>query len=338
MRKGNSKIKSLWLGVLFVILITAMCAVFMSGNSQREPGKTLVYRLDEKYLQVDPSLIIFDETGRIEPGLKEVKALAADNDGKIYVAGPGSLIVCDLEGTQVASFEIDGDPQCISIAPDGQILLGLRNEVKLLSLDSDEKSSWPISGEKTYITSIAAGENDVYVADAGNRVVLHFDRAGKMLGKIGKEDAKRDIPGFIIPSPFFDVALDDQGSLWVVNPGLHGLEQYRKNGDLVTSWYKPSMMVEGFCGCCNPMHVAFRQDGSLITAEKGLARVKLYDAAWSFKGLVAPPDAFPSSAAGLNTCDDGAPIEDVAVDSRNRVLVLDPQENAIRIFEEKENV
>ena len=134
------------------------------------------------------------------------------------------------------------------------------------------------------------------------------------------------------------MALDDEGELWVVNPGRLGLESYRSNGDLITSWYRASMTVDGFCGCYNPVHIAFRKDGSLVTGEKGLARVKVYEADEVFAGLVAGPDSFPNAniAALSSPSDKGTPIQDLAVDARDRVLVLDPHEKTVRVFEEKQ--
>jgi hypothetical protein len=197
------------------------------------------------------------------------------------------------------------------------------------------KSVWDDLGERSYITSIAVDEDEAYVADAGQRVVFRFDRSGQLLGRIGEADAARDILGFVVPSPYFDVAFDDEGSLWVVNPGRLGLENYRSNGDLVTSWYRSSMAVEGFCGCYNPLHIAFRKDGSLVTGEKGLARVKIYGVGGTFAGLVAGPDSFPD--ANVVSRDERTPIQDLAVDARDRVLVLDPYDKAVRIFEERES-
>jgi len=51
--------------------------------------------------------------------------------------------------------------------------------------------------------------------------------------------------------------------------------------------------------------------------------VKLYDASGRFRGLVAGPETFAESRAGL----------DLAVDGRGRVLVLDRGSGITRIYE-----
>ncbi len=311
-------------------------APVLPGCSPQEPSQAFLYDLGD-YAKVDPALVKFRETEKITPQMGTVNALATTDAERIYVAGANALAVYDLQGSELNRFEINGTPDCMALAPDGEILLGMRDHVEVIEAGGTLKATWKDMGDRAYITSIAAGDRDVYVADAGNRIVVRFDRQGNELGRIGNKDPDRDIPGFIVPSPYFDLAFDDEGGLWVVNPGRHGLEKYRSNGDLVTSWYNPSMAVEGFCGCCNPLHIAFRKDGSLVTAEKGLARVKIYDPSGTFASLVTEQDSFPSSAADLVACDGGTPIQDIAVDSMDRVLVLDPKEKSVRIFVQKEN-
>lgn len=336
----NTSARNIWVTVLFVVLIASVAAVFVSGNRRDEPGDALVYDVETlaEFNKTDPSLIKFEQTARIPSGLTDVKAMAVGNDDKIYLGGRDALAVLDPAGVELVRANIDGTPECVAVTPDNEILVGMRDRVIALGSDLSETTEWRDFDEKTYITSIVADDNEVFVADAGNRIVLRFDRTGKLLGRIGEKDLDKDVPGFIVPSPNFDMDFDDEGNLWVVNPGMHGLEQYRSNGDLVTSWYRPSMDVSGFCGCCNPMHIAFRADGSVVTGEKGLARIKVYDATGAFDGLVAPPDLFPDSAAGLTLCSDGCPIEDIAVDERDRVLVLDPRDNSVLVFEEKKSV
>jgi len=103
------------------------------------------------------------------------------------------------------------------------------------------------------------------------------------------------------------------------------VENYRADGTPVSSWGQASMRVEGFCGCCNPSHLAVRRDGSFITSEKGLVRVKLYGPTGEFRGVVAPPDAFDEGTVGL----------DLAADADGDVLVLDAVRRQIRVFRQK---
>jgi hypothetical protein len=62
-----------------------------------------------------------------------------------------------------------------------------------------------------------------------------------------------------------------------------------------------------------------------VTSEKAIERIKIYNADGSFRSVVAVPDQFDEGTKGL----------DLAIDKDNRILVLDPVKNLIRIFEPK---
>ena len=70
---------------------------------------------------------------------------------------------------------------------------------------------------------------------------------------------------------------------------------------------------------------AFMTDGSFVTSEKGIERIKVYGPDGIYKYLVASPDSFEEGTRGL----------DLAVDSQERILVLDPVKKKVRIFVKK---
>jgi hypothetical protein len=87
------------------------------------------------------------------------------------------------------------------------------------------------------------------------------------------------------------------------------------------------MAVEGFCGCCNPVYFTRRPDGKFVTSEKGLNRIKIYDAKGKFEGVVAGPETLVKdldlAKKACADCQVGFGF-DVACDSTGRVLALDP--------------
>jgi DNA-binding beta-propeller fold protein YncE len=185
------------------------------------------------------------------------------------------------------------------------------------------------------LTSIAVSDQDVFVADAGNRVVVRCDTSGNLVAQIGKKDSSRNVPGFVIPSPYFDLVVSQDGLLRVVNPGRRRIEAYTFDGDIEFWWGAGSVNIEGFCGCCNPVNIAVLPDGGYVTCEKGLTRVKVYDSEGQFAGVVAAPRQLVRDG-DLRVCD--LPEEcqaggfDVAVDSAGRIFVLDTIKNVVRIF------
>ena len=104
------------------------------------------------------------------------------------------------------------------------------------------------------------------MADAVNRSVHRFDISGKYLDSFEGKTGGQDLHGFIVPSPYFDLKVNGDGELWVINPGKHAFENYTDDGELRSYWENNSMKVDGFSGCCNPAHIAFLPDGSFITS------------------------------------------------------------------------
>jgi len=321
---------------LAVLAVGVAVAALLVFDQRADPSPALRY--DTAALPgTPPGALRFHETGQVLLKVPGACALAVAPRGDLYVAAPGALVLCDRDGAETRRYPLEGSPAAVAVGPDGTVAVAFPDRLQLGDPAAGPlRASDPLEGD-ALITAVAVAADAVYAADAGNRVVVRFDREGHVTGRIGVKDPARDIPGFVVPSPHFDLGFDPDGALWVVNPGQHGLEQYRPDGSLVTSWYRPGLEVEGFCGCCNPTHIAFRADGSLLTAEKGVVRVKRYTPDWRFAAVVAGPEAFEESnaraaALGLDTV-----ILDLAVDARGRVLVLDGGANAIRIFEERKS-
>jgi len=277
----------------------------------------------------------FRELQRIPLTVENPSALAVGSSGGMYVAGENAVVALDSQGKETARLSAKGRPGCLAVSSDGKLLLGMRSHVDVLDGTGTVVASWKDLGERAWLTSIAADDENVYVADAGNRVVLRFGHDGNVRGRIGERDKERGVPGLVVPSPYFDVAIDPQGALWVVNPGKHGLENYRPNGELVSSWYRSGMEAEAFCGCCNPIHIAFRSDNTLVTAEKGLSRVKVYAPDTTLLGVVAAEAAPPIAENKALFCNVEPPIMDLAVDQQDRILVLNKPEKAILVYEMK---
>ncbi len=328
----------LLVGVAIIICVVAVWRLDVTGESGSGLGKQFTYDIKDM-AKIDPNLILYEESGRpISTGFAGSSAIVVGPEGSLYVAGDKAVHMFGETGNLVGKVQLTDKPRSLAVSQAGEIYIGMRNHVEVYERQGNQLATWDSLGEKAVLTSIAVSKNDVFVADAGNRIVLHYDTAGKLINRIGAKDEDRNIPGFVIRSPYFDLAVARDGLLRVVNPGRHRIEAYTFDGDLEFYWGQFSRSVEGFCGCCNPVNFAILEDESFVTCEKGLIRVKIYDVEGVFAGVVAGPEQLIEGGAAA-VCEFPAQGQavgfDIAVDAKGRVFVLDTVKNLVRVYSRK---
>jgi hypothetical protein len=305
-----------------------------SSAAEKSTPNRLLYDVD-RLRRTDPKLIQYQEVGRFVSPQPNARRMAIGPYEHLLVAAGKRIVEIDKAGAALGEIQLTDEPRCVTVGADGKIFAGLRDHVEVYDRAGERRAAWETPGQKSYFTGIAVGDEDVFVADAGARVVLRYDKSGKFISRIGEKNKDRNIPGFIVPSPFFDVELARDGLLRVTNPGRHRVEAYTREGDLEFFWGEPSMGIDGFCGCCNPINLALLNDGGYVTFEKGLPRVKIYSAEGKFESVVAGAESFTENAkvCGPNDCSVGG--LDGVVDSQGRIYILDLVANTIRVMERK---
>ena len=325
--------RHLILGPLVFAAATGALAAFLVGICPTHVhGADIKMKLQEREAPGSTKLAAtpakYSEVSRVPVPMEQVRGIATDPEDRIYVCGDMSIQIMDKNGRPLSRIPLEEPPRCMACGRDGLIYIGMQEHVEVYDTKGLRREVWSGLGEEAIITSVAAAGEDVYIADAGNEMVMHFDRGGRLLGYIGKKSESREEceegDCFVVPSHFFDVAAGNNGTIWVVNFGKHRLENYTGGGKFKHSWGFFSENLEGFSGCCNPTHFAITSNGSFVTSEKGITRVKLYKPDGTFDRIIADPDQFEKGTVGL----------DLAVDSRDRILVLDPTKRSVRIFQE----
>lgn len=314
----------IFLSLLAVAIVGIMVADF--GHSSAERGMGNPYALDiEEFRSVDPSLIHYRETRNIRLSCGHPKAIAYAN-GRLYIGADSFLQVITPEGKQLLSVDLPASPDCLYADEDGNIYVGFRSHIEVLNSAGKPLASWGPLGETSVITSLALKDGILFAADAGQRRIARFSVAdGRLLGHFEGQAGKGAFQGFVVPSPTFDVAVNADGELWVVNPGNHRFEQYTVEGELRTFWENHSQDIDGFTGCCNPAHLAFLPDGSFVTSEKRIVRIKIHRPSGELACVVAPPEIF----------EENGKAPDIAVSPDGLIYALDLDRKMVRIFEKK---
>ena len=263
--------------------------------------------------------------GEVKLSFLEPRGIALGPGGALYVVGDAGVRVYNPDGTAKSEFAVGDKPHCVAVDGSGTVFVGFQSHVEVYSSAGHLQARWESPGKSAFITSIALAGPDIWVGDAGRKLVDHYSRAGQLLGSLGKRDDARKIPGLSTPSPHLDVAIGPRGEIVVTNPGRRAVETYDAAGGLKASWGRASNDLDGFCGCCNPTDLAILPDGKIVTSEKGLPRVKVYLPDGTLESLVAQPPDITPVAAGI----------DLAVGADGRVWVLDPAGRVVKVFVRK---
>ncbi len=315
-------------GIALVAGAAGLCSCIRRSQETTEALQAVAEQNEtsEAYRKVDPKLVTYHQEREIDTGLRDPKGIALSSDGRVYVAGDQTIVVFSRDGAPQERIPLADAPHCLAVDDAGTIFVGYREHIGIHDAGGRLSGEWAVAGEHPYVTCVTLSGDDVWVADAGDRVVLRYSRSGQLMGRLAERDDSRGVRGLVIPSWHLDVVVGPGDLVLVNNPGRLALETYTAEGDLRGTWQKASMEIDGFCGCCNPTDIAVLPDGRVVTAEKGIPRVKILDRDGTLSCVVATPDDLSRAASGL----------DLAVGADGRVLVLDPPARLVRVFAEKQ--
>lgn len=295
-------------------------------SAQGEGRASAARKHFDRQRNVDAELVRWRQVDEIPCDHEGLRGIAVGSDGTLYVAANAGVLVIEPGGEPSVMATPGGPARCVAVHEDSggrRVLVGIGGRVAVMQVDRPLQS-WAATSGTGLVTSISPGRETVWAADAANRTVVAFGWDGQQKARLGQPDADTGDTGLIVPSPFLDVAQTPDGGVVIGNPGRHKIETYEASGKRVNSWGKGSSATEGFCGCCNPVHICLLPDGRIVTAEKGIPRVKAYKQDGALDSVIAPPEALSRYAEGL----------DLAADGQGRVYVLDPPAQVVRVFEE----
>lgn len=319
------------LGLLGITSWLSGCTKGSVSKAEKPPLDSRFNYDVSQFERTDPALMLYREEAPIQTALEAPKCLAIGKANTVFVGGDRALKIFDASGKLASEISFTEKPLAIS-ATDERVCVTFRDHLEIFAPDGKLLAKGdPVEG-KTYLTGVADGGSVIYLADAGNRDVIRCDGSGKILDRFGRNNGN---PGFVIPSPYFHIMIGSDGLVWVNNPGRHQIEAYTADGHFELAWGTASMAVQDFCGCCNPVFFSRRPDGKFVTSEKGLNRIKIYDAQGKFEGVVAGPEQLVKdlelAKKACTDCQVGFGF-DVACDSTGRVLALDPAAKTVRVF------
>jgi len=247
--------------------------------------------------------------------------IATGPGDQIYALGDGEVKVFDPEGTLLRRWKAPGKAMCLAAGADGRIYTGRPGRVDIFNAGGKQTGGFSVGdAEKpATITAIQVRGEEVLVADASACFVRRFDPTGRPRGEVG---AKTKTGGCLLPNGRMDLAVDSRGVVRTTDPGRHRVSAWSLEGEPLGYFGKfGHKLPEDFVGCCNPINLAITPDGKVVTAEKVIPRVKVFEPEGALIGYIGPEHFDPYCT-----------FLDLAVDSRGRILVADPVRLDIQIF------
>jgi len=256
-------------------------------------------------------------SGELKVNEGSLKAVTVSSSGNIYTGGD-SFVSCYSPEKKLV-WNLKTPYPITALANYGDTIFASTVELILvIGTDGKLKDEWGPFEDKSFITSVASNASRVAYADAGNKMVVLLDKLGRVEKIIGQNDGQ-----FVLPSPYFDLALDQSGNFYVANTGHRRIETRSPEGKLLSYFGEPGMAPEAFCGCCNPAHFIITPDG-FITAEKGINRIKLLDKSGNYIESLSARNKFVPSV----------PLDLASPDGKT-IYAANPADSKLYIFTRK---
>jgi len=255
------------------------------------------------------------------PFRRSLDAVAAGKADRIVALGDGEVRVFEPGGAPAGAWAAPDGAACLSAGADGRVFVGSLGRVDIFEADGRPLGGFAAgeAGKPAAVTAIQPVGDEVLVADANARFIRRYNREGRQLGEIGNQNKTR---GFILPNRWLDFAVDASGVVRATDTGRHRVAAWALDGTPLGFFGAFSQRDPvGFVGCCNPVNVAVTPDGEVVTAEKMIARVKVYEPDGTLVALIGP-EHFDQRATHLH----------LDVDSAGRILVGDPIRREVKVF------
>ena len=256
-------------------------------------------------------------TSTIDPASGKVESVGIMKNGNVVIGGVSFVACYDPELRMLWNNKTDKPVTAISTSGD-TIFTATTETIRLLNPEGRKIGEWGPFEDSAMITSVSANRSFVVFADAGNKILMVLDKKGNLKSMIGKSGEP-----FILPSPYFDVAIDSANFIYVANTGKHRIEKRKIDGTMIEHFGGTGTAPEFYCGCCNPAHFTLFP-GGFITAEKGINRIKILNSKGEFVEFISSVNKFTPSI----------PIDVASLDGRI-IYGANPADSKVYVFNKK---
>lgn len=240
---------------------------------------------------------------------------------RVWTLAADEICAFEPDGGFVRSWKVSQPTTCLTVGPDKLVYAGSRGRVDIYDEGGRSVGGFPAGdpAKPAFLTSIKVFGDEILVADVGARFIRRYTAGGQQVGSIG---AQAKTGGFMLPNGSLDFAMDRNGVVHAADPGRHRVTSWTLDGTPRGQFGRFGQShLEDFTGCCNPVNLAVTPDGKIVTGEKAVARVKVYE-----------PDGVLLAVIGPEHFDARCTHVYLDVDSTGRIFAADPVRREVTIF------
>jgi hypothetical protein len=260
-------------------------------------------------------------SGSAHPFQRSLAGVAVGAGDRIFALGDGDVRIFEPDGGLVLGWKAAEAATCLTVGPDGRVYVGAPGRVEIYGPAGNRAGGFAAveAGRPADITAIKVFRKEILVADAAARFIRRYDAGGRQLGAVG---TRSKTGSFMLPNRWLDFDVDTKGVIRATDTGRHLVTAWALDGTPLGSFGKFGMKDPAdFAGCCNPVNLALTPDGKIVTGEKMIARVKVYE-----------PEGRLIAVIGAEHFDPACTHIYLAVDSKGRILAADPVRRLVKIF------
>lgn len=255
------------------------------------------------------------------PFRRSLAGIAVGAGDRIYALGDDEVRIFEPGGNFLRGWKALQNAACLTVDSDGRVYLGAPGRVEYYDAGGSRAGGFAAGeqGKPANVTAIKVFRKEILVADAAARFIRRYDHSGRQLGAIG---TRNKTGSFMLPNRWLDFDVDSKGEIRATDTGRHLVTTWALDGSPRGAFGKFGMSDPAdFVGCCNPVNLALTPDGKVVTGEKMVARVKVYEPDGRLLAVIGP-EHFDPDCIHIH----------LAVDSKGRILAADPARREIRIF------
>jgi hypothetical protein len=270
-----------WATVIIIILLLIFIGYMIFDVAFRKETPKSSPLASEASVPADQWVV----TKVFEPAEGQLNAVTTSENGNVFLGGESFVFCYDSDFKPIWEYKTEM-PVTALAASGNNLYSAVQGTILVLNSRGERIDEWGPFEENSMITSLSVNDTYVALADAANKRVFVLDKKGVVKSLIGNSG----VP-FIIPSPYFDIALGADNIIYIANTGNRRIERRDIEGKLLDFFGEPGTDSDSFCGCCNPSHFALIP-GGFVTAEKGINRIKILSTDGRFIEFVSSVNDF----------------------------------------------